>query len=99
MVTRNNTLPSLSEEDEKDIQRQTREELRLWVQKNKWLADIFLDAFCVVDLANQVIDFNVAFTELCGESYRKVLKVGGFCELLKTELCPHQCPAVQIVSS
>ncbi len=73
--------------------------LKNWVQTNKTLNDIFLDAYCVVDLTNRVVDFNIAFTEICGESYRKILKIGDFCELLKTELCPHQCPAKQIVAS
>jgi len=63
------------------------------LEENKLLLEIFLDAYCVVDLSNNVVDFNVAFTELCGESYRKVLKIGSFCELIKTEFCPTQCPA------
>jgi len=61
--------------------------------------EIFLDAYCIVDVTNHVVEFNVAFTELCGESYRKVLKIGDFCELLRTELCPQQCPGRQIVTS
>lgn len=73
--------------------------LQEWVAKHRTLNEIFLDAYCVVDLANRVVDFNVAFTELCGESYRKILKIGDFCELLKTEICPHQCPSLQITQS
>jgi len=60
--------------------------------------DVFLDAFCVVDTQNRVVDFNVAFTELCGESYRKILKTGDFCALVHTELCPGNCPAKRIVT-
>ena len=95
MDTPNNTSPSpnnseaaLAASDEK---------LRLWVQKHQQLLEVLLDAFCVVDLHNRVVDFNVAFTELCGESYRKILKIGDFCTLLKTEQCPSQCPARQVV--
>ena len=92
---RNNTSPSASESDEQEGLAESRAELGLWLQKNRGLIDIFLDAYCVVDLANHVVDFNVAFTELCGESYRKIMKTGNFCDLLHTELCPDQCPAVQ----
>jgi diguanylate cyclase (GGDEF)-like protein len=92
MGIRNNTLLSLNEPSEV-------EDLKAWLNQNRRLLEIFLDAYCVVDASNNVIDFNVAFTELCGESYRKVLKVGSFCELLRTELCPNQCPAVQIANS
>lgn len=96
---RNNTLPSPSETESEEDLNQTREDLRNWVQKNRWMMEIFLDAYCIVDLTNHVVEFNTAFTELCGESYRKVLKVGDFCELLRTELCPHQCPGQQILIS
>ena len=100
MGTPNNTspLPSKSANSKADEER-IREALRLWVQNNKILTDIFLDAYCIVDPANHVVDFNVAFTELCGESYRKILKIADFCELVKTEMCPGQCPARQIATS
>jgi len=52
-----------------------------------------------VDTANRVVDFNTAFTELCGESYRKVLKIGDFCSLIKTEQCPGECPGREVVKS
>jgi diguanylate cyclase (GGDEF)-like protein len=92
---RNNTSPSSSSSDSS----QAAEDLKTWLAKNRPLLDILLDSYCVVDLENRVVDFNVAFTELVGESYRKVSKIADFCELLKTELCPHQCPAKQIVTS
>lgn len=95
---RNNTLPSSSKELElkaEEIQRQ----LNLWVHKNQTLLEVFLDAYCIVDNTNQVVEFNTAFEDMCGESYRKIKKIGNFCELLKTELCPGQCPAKQIVES
>lgn len=75
------------------------EKLRLWSQKHSPVLEVLLDAYCIVDLSNRVVDFNVAFTELCGESYRKVLKIGDFCQLLPTEYCPGQCPARQIVAT
>lgn len=76
----------------------TSDALRAWVQRHKPLMDVFLDAFCVIDAENRVVDFNVAFTELCGESYRKILKTGDFCELVRTELCPGNCPGKRIVT-
>jgi len=91
----NNTSPSPSS----DTETRHAELLQKWVQENKTILEIFLDAYCIVDLANRVVSFNVAFTELCGESYRKVLKIGDFCELLKTEVCPHQCPAKQVITA
>lgn len=90
---RNNTSPLPSDLDSK------RQQLKTWLSEHKPLLDIFLDSYCVVDAANQVVDFNVAFTELCNESYRKILKIGSFCELLKTEFCPSQCPAHQVMES
>ncbi len=95
---RNNTSPSSSEELEKsalEIQKQ----LDNWIQSNKALLTVFLDAYCVVDVTNKVIEFNTAFEEICGESYRKIKKIGNFCELIQTEHCPGQCPAKQIVTS
>ena len=97
MGIRNNTLPSPSSgpaEGKSDA-----ELLRLWVQSNQAVLEVLLDAFCVVDMQNKVVDFNVAFTELCGESYRKILKVGDFCTLIRTEHCPDQCPAKQVVQT
>jgi two-component system cell cycle response regulator len=70
-----------------------------WAQEHRSVLEILLDAYCIVDLDNRVVDFNTAFTELCGETYRKILKIGDFCELVKTEVCPHQCPSRQVVSS
>jgi len=52
-----------------------------------------------VDTANRVVEFNTAFTELCGESYRKVLKIGDFCSLVKTEKCPDLCPAREVITN
>ncbi len=100
MGTPNNTLPSTSKAESKKAEEERLEALLAqWVQRHRALTDIFLDAYCIVSPANRVVDFNVAFTELCGESYRKVLKIGDFCELVKTEMCPGQCPARQIATS
>lgn len=72
------------------------EKLQKWVEDHKSLFHLVIDAYCVVDTQNKVIEFNEAFTELCGESHRKTLKIGDFCLLLKTEHCPAQCPSRQI---
>lgn len=76
-----------------------REALETWVQAHQKVLDLLLDAYCVVDNANRVTHFNVAFTELCGESYRKVTKIGDFCALVHTEFCPDKCPAAQARTS
>lgn len=91
MAIPNNTSRSQSEGDA-----QKRRELDAWLEANRPLLSIFLDAFCVVDAENRVVEFNDAFTELTGESYRKVLKIGDFCTLLKTQFCPTDCPARQV---
>ncbi len=72
--------------------------LEAWLQRNRPMLDIFLDAFCVVDTHNHVVDFNEAFMELTGESYRKILKIADFCQLLKMQNCPNECPARQAMS-
>jgi diguanylate cyclase (GGDEF)-like protein len=94
MAIQNNTSRSPSKGDSA----KAREYLDAWLQKNRPALDIFLDAFCVVDAENCVVDFNEAFMELTGESYRKVFKIGDFCALLKTQFCPGECPARQILS-
>lgn len=91
MDTPNNTSLSL------DSLEGERQALRYWAQENHALLEVFLDAYVIVDRTNTVIDFNVAFTELCGESYRKILKTGDFCTLIKTEHCPDKCPARQTI--
>jgi diguanylate cyclase (GGDEF)-like protein len=92
MGTPSNILPSPNSAAE-------RAELDAWVKQNQVVLDLLLDAYCVVDSANRVTHFNVAFTELCGESYRKVTKIGDFCSLLHTELCPERCPAKEVAHS
>lgn len=52
--------------------------LKEWVEKNKGMLEILLDAYCVVDKNNQIVTFNPAFMDLSGENYRKILKVGNF---------------------
>jgi diguanylate cyclase (GGDEF)-like protein len=94
MATPSNTLPSPNSGDAT----KAREALDAWLKEHRPLLDIFLDAFCVVDAENCVVDFNEAFMELTGESYRKVLKIGDFCTLLKTQYCPGECPAKQAIT-
>ena len=95
MAPPNNTSPSKNEATPSP----ENQSLTLWIQRNRGFLEIFLDAYCIVDLSNQVVEFNTAFTEVCGESYRKILKIGNFCDLFKTEMCPHQCPSKQIVNT
>lgn len=97
MAAPNNTL-RLVANDGADHEDHT-EHLKEWVKTHKNILDVFLDAYCVVNTKSQVIDFNVAFIELVGETYRKILKIGLFHELLKTELGPIQCPAMQVLST
>lgn len=92
----NNISPSPNPDLEKE-KIAVQQALHNWVTLYRGYLDIFLDAYCIVDTSNRVIEFNTAFTELCGESYRKILKIGNFCELIKTEMCPHQCPAHQVL--
>ncbi len=74
----------------------SRNKLEAWLKANRPVLDIFLDAFCVVDAENRIVDFNEAFSDLTGESYRKVLKIADFCTLLKTQYCPSECPAREV---
>ncbi|MBY0370283.1 sensor domain-containing diguanylate cyclase [bacterium] len=92
MAIPNNTSPS---QNEGDAQKK-RQSLEAWLEANRFLLGIFLDAYCIVDAENRVVEFNEAFTELTGESYRKILKIGDFCTVLKTQLCPGECPAKQV---
>jgi len=94
MAIPNNTSPSLSEDDAQ----KRRQSLEAWLETNRSMLGIFLDAYCVVDAENRVVEFNEAFTELTGESYRKVLKIADFCALLKTQFCPGECPAKQAMA-
>ncbi|NBX93026.1 MAG: sensor domain-containing diguanylate cyclase [Proteobacteria bacterium] len=59
--------------------------LQDWIDQYRSYFDIFLDAFCVVDCQGKVLEFNIAFTELTGESHRKILKVGQLSELIKID--------------
>lgn len=94
---RNNT--SLSPNNSPEKEREFSEQLKQWAQDHSKILEVLLDAYCIVDLSNRLVEFNVAFTELCGESYRKIQKIGDFCQLIKTEFCPHQCPAKQVITS
>lgn len=94
-VIRNNTSRSLSDSSVDGLD----EKLKAWIEKNRNFFDVFLDAFCIVDLKSDIIEFNVAFEELVGESHRKILKTGNFSALLNTEYCPDQSPPKQIVTA
>ncbi len=73
--------------------------IQIWIAKNQPILDMLLDAYAIINSKNKVVHFNTAFTELCGESYRKVLKIGTFCDLMKTAVCPDQCPSRQVVAT
>ncbi len=85
---------------EKNITDKTHnEELRQWLAENSPILGVLLDAYCVIDTENRVVDFNIAFSELCGKSHKKILKIGNFCELLSTERCPNECPGIEILQT
>ncbi len=71
--------------------------LRLWADKQKDMLSLLLDAYCVVDAKNQVVAFNTAFSELCGLSFKKILKVGDFAELVRVNLNARECPTLEIM--
>ena len=99
MGTPNNISPLQSSTMAGGDPGEMRSALERWTQNYAQLLNILLDAYCVVDTHNQIVSFNVAFAELCGESYRKITKIGDFCSLLHTELCPEHCPAIQTAAS
>jgi len=57
--------------------------LELWLEEFKSTLEVLLDAYCVVDISGKVVDFNLAFTELVGESHRKILKSGSLSDLVR----------------
>ena len=93
MATPTNTLPSSAEPKELSIEK-IHAELKAWAQRHQRFLEVFLDSYVIVDPFSRVVEFNVAFTELSGESFRKVLKVGLFSELLKTEFGAENCPTI-----
>lgn len=95
----NNTSPSQPKPQAQADEKPFAQELKDWIEENRGLTEIFLDAYCIVDVLSNVVDFNIAFSDLCGYTYRKVFKIGSFCDLVKLEICPHQCPGKQIVTS
>jgi len=60
------------------------------------MLSLLLDAYCVVDANNQVVAFNTAFSELCGLSFKKILKVGNFAELVRVNPT-RECPTAEIM--
>jgi diguanylate cyclase (GGDEF)-like protein len=70
--------------------------LEAWLEDFRSTLEVFLDAYCVVDIAGKVVDFNLAFTELVGESHRKILKVGTFSDLIRLNSDINPCIDVMI---
>ncbi len=93
-----NTSPSSAEADQAAVEK-IHAELKAWAQAHQRFLEVFLDSYVIIDPFSKVVDFNVAFTELVGESYRKILKVGLFADLLRTEFGVENCPSKQIISS
>lgn len=83
---RNNTSPSVADPPDAD----PKEAIGKWIEAHHPVLEVLLDAYCVVDSTNRVVDFNVAFTDLCGESYRKILKIAEFGELVRMQISPVQ---------
>ena len=98
MGTPTNISPSSAEPQEASLEK-IHAELKAWAQTHRRILEVFLDSYVIVDPYSKVIDFNVAFTELVGESFRKILKIGLFADLLKTEFGAENCPAKQVISS
>ncbi len=96
MGIRNNTLPS-PDNVELELDEKGRQFLVDWAKGHHNFLEVLTDAYCIVDTHNRIVDFNVAFTDLCGESYRKVLRIADFCKILRTETCPHDCPSLQAI--
>ncbi|MFM8268772.1 MAG: GGDEF domain-containing protein [Pseudomonadota bacterium] len=74
----------------------TIEPLEIWIEEFRNILEVFLDAYCVIDIAGRVVDFNLAFTELIGESHRKILKIGSFVELVKLNSDINPCIEVMV---
>ncbi|NBX77631.1 MAG: diguanylate cyclase [Proteobacteria bacterium] len=70
--------------------------LDAWLEEFRSTLEIFLDAYCVVDIAGKVVDFNLAFTELVGESHRKILKIGNFSDLVRLTSDVNPCIDVML---
>lgn len=94
----NNTSPLQNNPTEKDAI-ELKAQLEKWADDHASLLEVLLDAYCVVDLANNIVATNTAFTVLVGESERKIRKNPQFNNFLKTEFCPSQCPTIQVVTS
>lgn len=73
--------------------------LQSWLDLFRSYLDIFLDAYCVVDISGNVVDFNIAFTELTGESHRKISKIGKLSELIKIDSALPVSPAQQVMAT
>ncbi|MSP17943.1 MAG: GGDEF domain-containing protein [Bdellovibrionales bacterium] len=95
----NNTLPSQNNFTSNISSEELKIGLVKWVTKNSSLLEILIDAYCVVDLANNIVAVNTAFTVLCSESERKIRKNPQFNNFIKTEFCPGQCPTIQVITS
>jgi diguanylate cyclase (GGDEF)-like protein len=60
-------------------------DLEVWRDQFRSYLDVFLDAFCIVDTNNTVVEYNIAFAELVGESHRKIRKIGLLGKLIAFE--------------
>jgi diguanylate cyclase (GGDEF)-like protein len=59
--------------------------LELWRNQFRPYFDVFLDAYCVTDSQGTVVEYNIAFTDLVGESHRKIHKIGFLMKLISFE--------------
>lgn len=64
---------------------QNADPLQTWLESFRPCLNIFLDAYCILDSTGRIIEFNLAFSELVGESHRRIHKVGNLSALLKTK--------------
>ncbi|NBY21182.1 diguanylate cyclase [bacterium] len=98
MAMSNNTSLLQNKPTDKEAQ-ELALQLETWAANNTSLLEVLLDAYCVVDLANNIVAVNTAFTVLVGESERKIRKNPQLNNFLKTEFCPSQCPTIQVITS
>ena len=71
--------------------------LEEWITEFGPILEVFLDPFCVVDIGGNVVDFNIAFTELVGESHRHIRKTRLLTQLVKFHGTTN--PFIEVVST
>jgi len=71
--------------------------LEEWLNEFGPILEVFLDPYVVVDIAGNVVDFNIAFTELVGESHRHIRKTRLLTQLVQFQGSTN--PFIEVVST